>query len=26
VKNYCRTGQATDDNKERAHCMFDTEG
>jgi len=26
VENYCRTGQATDDNMERAHCMLDIAG
>jgi len=23
-KKYCRTGQATDDNRAHAHCMLDT--
>jgi len=26
VENYFRTGQATNDNMERAHCMFDIAG
>jgi len=26
VENYCRTGQATDDNVTLAHCMLDTKG
>jgi hypothetical protein len=26
VEKYCRTGQATDDNMEHAHCMLDTYG
>jgi len=24
VENYCRVGQATDDNMAHAHCMLDT--